>query len=908
MLVDRSSECATLDRALVSARDGQSAVLVLSGEPGIGKTALLDYVAERALDCRVLRSTGVESEMEFAFAGLHQLCGPLLDELERLPPPQHLALATAFGMSAGPAPDRFLVGLAVLSLLSDAAHDAGALVCLVDDAQWLDHSSAQVLAFVARRLHADSVLLVLAERTSTARSEFETLPLQPMVGLPESDARELLGSVVSGPMDVHVRNQILAETRGNPLALLELTRELSQPGRADAFGLPSDARLPNRIETSFRLRVEQLPAPTRQLLLVAAAEPTGDPALLWRAAALLGIAPDAVDPAEQDGLLVIGECVAFRHPLLRSAIYRSAPFGERRLVHSALAEATQGDPDRRAWHRAHATLEPDEAVAAELETSATRAQARGGLAATAAFLRRAAELTPAPDRKSRRTLEAAVAAQVAGMPERALALLATAEAGPLGVFELARAQRLRGQIARDQGRTDEAAPLLLDAAQRLDTLDPDLAREIYLDALRAASAGARSAEEVQAVAAVARRAPRPTGVPRSIDLLLDGLAARYTDGYAASASPLQQALTTLREEDGRPGQDIRWPWVGPRVAAELFDDESWHMLATRGLEFARDAGALGVLPLALHFASTLYSFEGQLDKADELLDESDTISHATDNARVTFGRYLSAGCRGNEARATPLLDEGVATSEGLVAGFAHHARAVLFNGLGRYELALESASKAVTPDEVPVAGWALPELVEAAARCGQTEVAESALQTLSERTRVAGTDWALGVEARSRALLSSDDKAEELYREGIERLGRCRMALESARATLHYGEWLRRENRRVDARAQLRAAFDMYTAMGVESFAARAAHELSAAGETIRERSVEQGNQLTVQEAQIARLAAEGRTNHEIGAQLFISPRTVEWHLRKVFMKVGVSSRRQLAAAVPSSLRRLSDA
>jgi DNA-binding CsgD family transcriptional regulator len=908
MLLGRSTECAILDEGLESARSGHSAVLVLTGEPGIGKTALLNYVADRAVGCRVLRATGVESEMELAFAALHQLCVPLLDGLDHLPPPQHLALATAFGLTTGAAPDRFLVGVAVLSLLSDAAGAAGALVCLIDDAQWLDRSSAQVIAFVARRLQADSMLLVLAERDSLLRSEFETLPSQPVVGLSDRDARELLGSALAGPMDVNVREQILAETRGNPLALLELTRGMSLPGEAGEFGLPSQARLPSRIEMSFRHQVDQLPTATRQLLLVAAADPTGEPALLWRAAALLGIPREAVGPAEENGLLAIGGRVAFRHPLLRSAIYRAGTGDERRNAHRALAEATDSDPDRRAWHRAQATLEPDEEIADELERSATRAQSRGGFAATAAFLRRAAELTPTPDRRSQRALEAAAAAEVAGMPDDALALLASAEAGPLGAFELARVQRLRGQIARDQDHNEEAAARLLDAARRLDAVNPDLAREVYLDALRAASAGPHSQRELKSVAEVARHAPRPSGLPRALDLLLDGLVARYTDGYAASAPYFKQALVALSEEDGRSGHDVRWPWGGPRFAAELFDEESWHFLANRGVEFARDAGALGVLPLALHFASTLCTFEGRLDTADELLDESDTIADATGNARVTFGRYFSVGCRGSEARARALLDQGVATGEGLVAGFAHHARALLLNGLGRYQTAFESAQMAAALDDLPVTTWALPELIEAGARCGQVEVAQAALQTLRERTRAAGTNWALGVEARSRALLSSDGDAEDLYREGVERLAQSRMALECARARLQYGEWLRRQNRRVDARAQLRTAYDMYVAMGAEAFAARAARELSAAGETLRGRSVERGNELTVQEALVARLAADGRTNPEIGAQLFISPRTVEWHLRKVFTKTGVSSRRQLATALPAVRRRIGNA
>jgi DNA-binding CsgD family transcriptional regulator len=904
MLAGRDAERARLDRLLAAGQAGESAALVLRGEPGIGKTALFEYTAERAEGWRVARAAGVESEMELPFASLQQLCAALVDGLERLPPPQHDALATAFGLRLGTRPDRFLLGLGVLSLLSDAAEKLP-LLCLVDDAQWLDRSSAQVLAFVARRLHAESVVLLFAEREPGELEELARLPDLRLQGLSDADARALLASLITGPLDEPVRERILAEARGNPLALLELPRESSPTQLAGGFGLPGERPLRGRIEASFRERVRRLPAPTQRLLLVAAADATGEPTLLWRAAAELGIPIDAVAPAEADGLLELGPRVAFRHSLLRSAIYRGAPGDERRAAHQALAVATDAavDPDRRAWHRAHATPAPDEDVARELERSAARAQARGGLAAAAAFLQRAAVLTPEPRRRARRALEAAQANQVSGAPNAASAILAVAAAGPLDELDRATLQRLRGQTALDLRRGGDAVPLLVDAARRLESLNLDLARETYLEALRAASIAGRLGSGVVGAAEAARRAPPPRGVPRAIDLLLDGLAVRFTEGYAASASTLKRALSAVRDEGGRARPDVRWPWIARRVAPELFDDESWHELATRNVQLARDAGAIGVLPLALTSLASLRVVTGDLDAAAVLLEEADALAEATGNAHILIGALFLAAYRGDEARASALIEASesaaIARGEGVVLTFSEHAAAVLHNGLGQYEAALRAAQSASERDELMASVWSLPELVEATTRCGGIELAARALERLSERTGAAGTEWALGVEAHSRALLSDGEAAERLYREAIERLGRTRIRVALARAHLLYGEWLRREARRVDCREQLRTAHRMFSEMGAEAFAERAGRELAATGETVRKRSAESRDELTAQEAQIARLAAGGQTNAEIGAQLFLSPRTVEWHLRKVFAKLGIRSRRELKSALP---------
>ena len=903
-LSGRGTECARLDQLLAEAQLGRSAVLVLRGEPGIGKSALLEYAAERAEGRRVLRATGVEWEMELPFAGLHQLCAGLLDGLGRLPAPQRDALATAFGLDSGAQPDRFLVGLAALSLLSSAAAEHP-LICVVDDVQWLDRSSAQVLAFVARRLAAESVVLLFAEREPGGIEELTGLPELGLAGLPDASARKLLASVIAVPVDERVLARILTETRGNPLALLELPRGLSAAMLAGGFGLPDDGSLPTRIEASFQRRVQQLPATTQRLLLVAAADPTGEPALLVAAAAELGIPTGELTPAEADGLLQIGLQVAFRHPLLRSAIYRAATPDQRRAAHRALAAATdpESDRDRRAWHRAHAIAGPDEDVALELEQSAARARARGGLAASAAFLELSAGLTSDPTRRARRALEAAISKHLAGAEQEALRLLASAEAGPMDPLDRARLKLLQGEIV-DLRRTPDALPLLIDAAKQLERLDVPLSRHAYLSAIRAACVAGRLGPGPLEAARAALRAPRVQGELRAVDLLVDGLAVRFTDGYAASVPALRHAFRALCEEGEREDVSVRWPWYARRVAPDLFADDIWHYLTTRSVQVAREAGALVALQVALTHLAHVRCLEGDLDGASALLDEADDIAPMTGIEPFAIGPLWLAGYRGNEEEAMVLIEaaEPVAIArggEGIVLTFAEHARAVLYNGLGRYDAALAPAQSAANRDELMASVWSLPELVEAATRCGQADVATAAIESLSERTRAAGTELALGIEARSKALLSDGEVAERLYREAIERLGRTRLAFELARAHLLYGEWLRRDRRRIDARDQLRLARDSFTSMGAEAFAARAGRELLATGETARKRTDETRDDLTAQETQIARFARDGLSNADIGARLFISPRTVEYHLHKVFIKLDITSREHLDRVLP---------
>lgn len=904
LLCGRRGECEALDRLLDAARAGSSSVLVLRGEAGCGKTALLDYVAEHASGFRVARVLGVESEMELAFAGLHQLCSPMLDRVDQLPAPQRAALRVAYGLAQGDPPDRFLVGLAVLSLLADVA-DVQPLACLVDDAQWLDRASLQVLAFLARRVMADPLALVLSVREPSDEWDLAGLPELAVSPLGDSDARLVLASVIRGRLDDQVRDRIVAEARGNPLALLQLPLGLTPAVLAGGFGLPGPLSLTSRIEDSFRRQFEALPHDTRRLLLTAAAEPTGDVTLLWQAAEKQRIDPDTTAPALAAGLLELGARVRFRHPLVRSAIYRSAPESDRRSAHRALAAVTDpnSDPDRRAWHRAQASAQPDEAVAEELERAAGRAQARGGLAAAAAFLERAAELTPDPARRSVRALAAAQAELGAGAPDKANLMLATAEMGRLDEVQRAQLERLRGRLAFSQRRGNDAPGLLLEAARRLAPLDAALARDTYLEALGAAIFAGRLGGEpgLRAMAEAVRAAPAAPHA-RATDLLLDGLATRFSSGYSAAVPPLRRALGALRRAPGDGEDDIRWLWLACRVATDLWDDESWTELATRQERVARDSGALDGLPIALTYRAGVAVHAGDFAAAAAMIDEAEAISQATGNAPLRYTLLVLTAWRGDEKRALELIrnsrEDATGRGEGRAITLAEYVTAVLYNGLGRYPAALAAAERAAGYDDLGLCGWALIELVEAAARTAGHDAATPALRQLSRRAQASGTDWALGAAARSRALLTEGTAAEDLYREAIERLGRTRIAVHLARSHLVYGEWLRREHRNLDAREQLRHAHDVFIRIGAAAFAERARHELLATGETVRKRVFATIEELTPQELHIARLACDGMTNPQIGSQLFLSPRTVEWHLGKVFTKLDITSRKQLHRAI----------
>lgn len=898
-LIGRRAECEVIDQLVEVVCAGESRALVIHGEAGVGKSALLDYLAERASDCRVLRAAGVQSEMELAFAALHQLCGPMLDRLERLPEPQRDALRTAFGVIAGPPPDRFLIGLAVLGLLSEIA-DERPLLCLIDDEQWLDQASAQVLTFVARRLVAESVGLIFAARVPGR--DLADLPQLVVSGLADADARALLDTVLTGPLDARVRDQIVAETRGNPLALVELPRGRSAQQLAGGFGLLSAVRLPGSIEENFRQRISAMPEPTRNLLLVAAAEPTGDPALIWSAAARLEIGADAAAPAVEEGLAEFDSRVRFRHPLGRSAAYHSRSLQQRQQVHRALAEVTDplSDPDRRAWHLARAATGPDENVATELLRSAGRAQARGGAAAAAAFLERATVLTLDPVQRAQRALDAAAAKAQAGAFDAALDLIDLAEAGPLSDLQHARVDLVRAQLAFVTNRGSDAPLLLLKAAKRLEPVDAALARATYLEALSAAMFAARLASGcgILDVARAAAALPRPVN-PRLSDFLLDGLTAQFTDGYARGLAILRRAIDAAGSRTSS-DDDLRCLWLSGIAALHVWDDESWDVLSARHVELARAAGALTELPLALSSRAVMLLAAGELTTAESLIHEAETVTEATGDRVAPHGALGLAAFRGRAAEATALIEaterDVIRRGEGVGLTIAEWAQAVLGNGIGDYQAAVAAARRAAHQlADIGVSAWAAVELVEAAVRSGMSDIAADALHRLGEMTSASGTDWARGVEARSRALLSEGAEAERLYQEAIDRLGRTRMRAELARAHLLYGEWLRRERRRIDAREQLRIAHGMLDAIGMEAFAERARRELRATGETARKRTAAvSGEQLTAQETQIARLARDGLSNPEIGARLFISARTVQYHLRKVFAKAGISSRSQL--------------
>ncbi len=903
-LLGRSPECETLDQLLDLARSGESSALVLSGERGIGKSALLEYVVEQASEFRIVRVVGVESERKMAYASLHQLCEPLLGRLDSLPGPQHQSLEVVFGLNGGPAPDRFLVALAALRLLSELSEEQPVL-CVVENAQWLDQSSALTLAFVARRLSADPVGLVFAARKTGA--ELEHLPRVDVRGLRDCDARALLRSAVRFALDEQVQDRIVAETRGNPLALLMLARALSATELA-GFGAAAVTPLPTRLEESVIREITVLPQETRRLLLLAAADPLGDPILVWRAAELQGIGATAWVPAVEAGLCEVAARIRFRDPLVRAAAYGAGSMNERRAAHAAIADVTdpKADPDRRAWHRALAARGPDEAVADELERSARRAWARGGQAAMGAFLERSVDLTLDPGHRAERALAAAEARYLAGSAEDALRLAALAERGPLTQVHQARVDVLRGRVAMMRRHLRDAPTLLLRAAQRLERLDRRAARDAYRDAFTAARYAGPFAGRAgpPAVAAHVRSAAPSTGPLTATDELLDAAALLVDAGYRTGATRAQRAVAAFRAEPMSGELEPHWLSLACHMAQDVWDDDAWDHLTARMLELVRDAGVIALLPTAVAMRVGRDALAGDLIDAAMQVAEEDRVLMSTVVERSTTARIVLAAYRGGEHEFAQLdkTTTGGAVARGDAEWLAvlHWSKAVLCNGLGRYEEALAAARLAAAHPTAPTfSNSALSELVEAAARCGQPDAGADAVARLTEMARACGTEWILGAEARARALLGDPADADELYRQAIEHLARTVMRSELARAHLLYGEWLRREGRRVDAREHLRTAHEMLMAIGMEAFAERARRELLATGETARKRVDETRDELTSQEALIARLACDGLSNPEIGTRLFISPRTVKYHLHKVFIKLDITTRSELAAVLP---------
>lgn len=907
-LVGRERECDLMAELVADVRGGTSRSLLLSGEAGIGKTALLGHLAASASDLTVLRAVGVDSEMELAYASLHQLCMSLISEVEHLPGPQRDALRVVLGHSEGAPPDRFLVGLAVLGLFSRAA-ETKPLLCIVDDTQWLDRASALTLAFVARRLLSERIGVVFASRE--ACPELAHIAEHQVRGLSDDHAHTLLSSAVPFKLDPAVRDRIVAEVRGNPLALLELPNGMTATELAGGLGLMRQG-LAGRLEQSFVDRIGALTDEARHFLLLAAADPTGDPLLLSRAAEAHGVA--SVDVGI-DGLLEIEDLVIFRHPLVRSAIYHSASAHERRAAHLSLAQATdqRADPDRRAWHLAAAATGPDEEVALELERSASRAQARGGFAAAGASLQRSVFLSKEPERRATRALAAAQANFQAGTLDVADRLLRTAQACHLTELEQANSELLHAKIAFALHGGSVASPLLIRAARRLAHLDPLLARDTYLEALYAATLAGRLAKggTITEAALAAREAPPSPDPPRFADLLLDGYSLAITDGYPAAAPFLQAAIAAYCRDDVSADDLLRWGLVGTAAALLVWDEQAWGELPERQAEVGRNVGALDMLPMSLTHRVARELHQGRLHAAESVLTDLRTVCESIGRQVPPYAAVACASIRGQEPEhaelTRQLMETIIQRGEGLGLTYVEWSAATLYNGLGQYEKAVTLALSAIQHREELQHPTRLQELVEAAARTGRHELAREILEELCVMTQTVRTDWALGIEARSRALLADENTAEAFHMSAIAHLQRTGARVELARARLLYGEWLRRTGRRVDARSQLRAAYEEFVAIGAEGFAGRARTELAATGATVRRRTPETRDELTAQERQIALMARERLSNPEIAARLFLSTRTVEWHLRKVYLKLGIRSRRELPQTLSSFGARLDE-
>lgn len=901
-LLGRQCERSLLDQLVDEARVGRSGTVVIRGEAGVGKTALLGYLSERAakLGFLVARCGGVESESGLAFAGLHDLCSPMLDQLESLFEPQQRAFSIALGITTGDSPDPFLVALATLGLISQAGENQP-ILCMVDDAQWLDQSSVQILGFVARRLAAEPVALVFASRGAPAPPDHLVgLPNIQLAGLDVQSARALLASMATVRLDDSVRSRILEEAEGNPLALLELAATLETNDLAGGFALPADASVPQRVQEQYLTRLDGLPEESQRLVVLAAADPVGDPALLQRGAQSLGLSLDSMDKAVGAGLLHINGAVRFRHPLLRSAVYSAAAPEDRRAAHAALAQATDSgvDPDRRAWHRAYAASAADETVAAELIGSAGRAMQRGGVAAAAAFWERAVELTPDPQLRATRALTAAEAKYVAADFTAAQNLLAAADIGPLDDFSLARLQAMRARIGFACNRNGDTATMLMLAAQRLEPLDADRALKSYLESLVAVIYAGRLGDKLE-VASAAMSARVGKGLPTHPGPLLHGLATRFLDGYEAAAPALKEALRQYR----------KWPTDFDSlchpyclVAIELWDDDAWFELANREVRLSRSNGTLRSLSRGLRRLSLMQVAAGNLADAEALLFDTQRLGPASEPGSALLLASLIAAWHGDASAVTNLTSGLVAEAsehgDGCLLSFAEYATAVLRNGLGDYAAATSAAKRAVEADDFAVSQWARYELVEAAMRSGQADYAFEACWELSTVAEASGTDWARGIAAHAQALLAEGDTADQLYREAVECLSRTRVAAYLARTHLCYGEFLRRAKRRAAAREQLRCAVEIFNRMGANAFAERARCELTATGETARRRNQQSGAVLTAQEQRIAELVRNRLTNSEVGAQLFLSGRTVEWHLRNIFAKLEIRSRRELDGAL----------
>ncbi|WP_051450853.1 LuxR C-terminal-related transcriptional regulator [Actinospica robiniae] len=909
-LLGRFAEREAIAGLLEAMRDGLGGALVFVGEAGIGKTRLLDYAAAqaRAAQVELTRLVGVEAEQPLGYGALHRLLRPHLHRIDRLPPRQRDALNTAFGLADAAPLDRHLVGLATLTLLSGVALELP-LLCLIDDVHWLDRESAETLAFVARRLQADSLGLIFAARTGIeARGLFDAMTSLRVDGLPVADARELLALATPGHLDAAVADRIVAGTGGNPLALIELGAQLNAEQLAGVVPMPDPLPVSRLLEAHFQQAVAALPPDTRTLLLLIAAAPTDDPTVIWHAAGVLGLSARAAAAAVEAGVLDRAAAPGFRHPLIRSSVYAAASGDERRRIHAALATATDPTrmPDRRAWHRAAAALGADDAAAADLDAASDWARARGGYSAQALFLSKAAELTTEPTERAGRYLAAAEAHLASGDHAAVQPLLDLAAPALNRPAARARALRIRASAELFNTRSDRVAAMMLDAVAELGDADIRMTWELLYEAVHAAVIArdpmyrTTLAEVADAVTAAPRDPDAPAWSP---DPLIEALAVRAAHGYERSVSSIQAALAGLRASPELHDRATPFCVLVSLAATDVWDIDANIEIISRLAAVNRSQGALYDLSLCVSDFAYTQIWNGRLNAAEALYAEADDYARAiglTVQGDLNKGLLYAWMGREAEVRATVATMDAVADTYGLgmLRQLALQALCILDLGLGRYGEAKRHALLAYEEDAPSQGNLMLPLLVEAAVRAGDRHTAARALTRLEERAQSAGTPWALGMLARCRALMDEGDDAEAWYQESIDLFAKVPLAAEQARSRLLFGEWLRRRRRRVEARTQLRSAYESFDAWGASLFAERARTELLATGETARRRVPGAGSDLTPQERQVALLAVSGLTNAEIASRLFITTSTVEFHLNKVFRKLGITSRRRIAAAL----------
>jgi DNA-binding CsgD family transcriptional regulator/1,2-phenylacetyl-CoA epoxidase PaaB subunit len=897
-VVGRREQRAALAALIDGARAGMSGAIIVRGAKGSGKTHLLDCAIADATDCLVLRSSGVEIESGLAFATVQQLCGPLVDRVAELPLPQAEALGVALGLEPGPTADPLLVGLGLVSLLAAVASERP-VVCVLDDAEWVDESSAQAIGVASRRLAGVGVVLLLASGGSASITAFTGLDEMRIHALSRAEAQSMLSLELPGRLDPDVRDRILAEARGNPLAIRQFGRATAVTALAGGFAIDAGAEVDAAIAAYVTGRLSPLPDDVTTALLLAAAEPLGDATSFQKALASAGLPADVQRAAEATDLVEIGDRVLFSHPLARHVVYRCASDGQRRDAHRVLAESVDGTArvDHVSWHRSQTCTGPREEVAEATERSSVAAGRAGGTAAAAAFLERAAELSEEPGARARRALDAARLHGRSGGFDDALRLIADIDHNHVGAATPAMAQLAAAEIAASTGRPDAALELLA-AAERIAATEPELSVSTRLSALDVAACAGRLGTDggVRHVAAVARSAIAPPG-RNGAEQLLHAAAARWRSEDVADHDALARAIDACCADESTVHT------FATRVAMELRDEKAWATLARRDVDHARRTGAAAQMPRALDLRACLHLSRGEVGLAESVADEAAHIARSIGAAEPALASILLAGWRCSNADPLEWIDawscRATSRGDGSALTLLDHCRSLVHVASGRYEQALHEAQRVFERDEPFVSAWAAPEVVEAAVRSGRPEEAAQAFECARSISHATGSSWARGIEQRCIALLVDDGSTDEHFRESIRHLERSGMRFDLARTHLLYGEWLRRNKRRLDARTPLRLALEVFDALGAVAFATRAVLELRASGGQARRRTPDTIVALTERESQVAELAGHGFSNPEIGKQLFISPRTVEYHLHKVFSKLGITSRSQLRAALP---------